>query len=329
MAHRKTNVIMKAGVIYNPHAREHKTSDDWLTFWQELDVDLQTLSDSNSLSKIIAHFVAQKCDLLFISGGDGTVQNVQTEYGNLQPKPALPILCLLPHGTTNMTAADVGLKSPHREKIRAILSRKDFLKRATNIKKRGTIKVDNVKDQRAQFGVFLGAGALYEAVRKFHTNKDSQKLTGHLATGKILLSEIYSALIGKKTEEDKLFRGYDISASENGTPFIEGEQLFLLVATLDKLILGSDPFWNQSSDGLKVTSAAWPLTRNLFSAIYQIMFASNRAQLRAPEFVSKSCKTIDLNIGSGCFTMDGEIFECAQNKPLKISLGPEFTYLCG
>ena len=51
-------------------------------------------------------FAAAGCDLVVVSGGDGTVQGVLTELLAHHPFAELPALAILPRGMANMTATD-------------------------------------------------------------------------------------------------------------------------------------------------------------------------------------------------------------------------------
>ncbi|MGH8685894.1 MAG: diacylglycerol kinase family protein, partial [Nitrosospira sp.] len=53
-------------------------------------------------------FVQADIDLLVIVGGDGTVQGVLCHLFATQPLARWPVLTVIPGGTTNMTALDLG-----------------------------------------------------------------------------------------------------------------------------------------------------------------------------------------------------------------------------
>ncbi len=93
---------------------------------------------------------------LFISSGDGTVQAIQTEIAERFAPGFLPHLALLPHGTTNMTAADLGFRNRNLE-VQAdfIANRKSRLHA-----KRPTVRVANPRDGKVRHGMFLGTGAV-------------------------------------------------------------------------------------------------------------------------------------------------------------------------
>src|SRR3546814_1330268 len=58
---------------------------------------------------ILDSFAADGVDVVAVAGGDGTVQAVLTALYGRRPFRRPPLLAVLPRGTTNMTAADIGL----------------------------------------------------------------------------------------------------------------------------------------------------------------------------------------------------------------------------
>ena len=103
---------MKRGVIVNPKSGR---SGKGLALARMIEaspsVMLRLLDDFASLPRILDEMAAQHVSELFVSSGDGTVHAVQTDLAERRPFPTLPELALLPHGTTNMTAADLGLSA--------------------------------------------------------------------------------------------------------------------------------------------------------------------------------------------------------------------------
>ena len=117
------------------------------------DVDLD---DFSILPDLMKAFAKQKIELIAISGGDGTVQAVQTALAATKSYKSLPRLAILPHGTTNMTAADVGLRIASPDRVAELLGRPSYLRRATAVKVRRSVKVSNLLDTPPQHGMFFG-----------------------------------------------------------------------------------------------------------------------------------------------------------------------------
>ena len=80
--------------------------------------DVRVLENFSQLPPFIAEMAAAGVTDLFVSSGDGTVQAIQTEIAERLAPTFFPRLTLLPHGTTNMTAADLGFRN-HNVNVQA------------------------------------------------------------------------------------------------------------------------------------------------------------------------------------------------------------------
>ena len=89
---------------------------------QENDVVKFTLDDFSKLSGYVSDIAKAEIKLVFIEGGDGTVQGVLTEILRQQDNfTALPKIVILAGGMTNLIALQIGIKKPSQAKIHEIL----------------------------------------------------------------------------------------------------------------------------------------------------------------------------------------------------------------
>jgi diacylglycerol kinase family enzyme len=104
---------MTAGVLINPHSG--KGNDSGFELAKRLEdatyVKVRLLHAFSDISVYLDEFARTGITDIFISSGDGTIQEVQTIIAEMKLFEHQPRLCLLPHGTTNMTAADIGFRS--------------------------------------------------------------------------------------------------------------------------------------------------------------------------------------------------------------------------
>ncbi|MGI9463062.1 MAG: hypothetical protein ACR2OM_03935, partial [Aestuariivirgaceae bacterium] len=95
--------------------------------------------------------------------------------------------------------------------------------------------------------------------------------------------------------------------------------------TLDKLILGSRPFWGPKSAGLRASIFPYPppsVPRWLWKSMY------GRPDRTMPEDCHSFSSDL-IMIDVDCpFVIDGEFFEPPAAQPLRIETGAEFTYVC-
>jgi diacylglycerol kinase (ATP) len=259
---------------------------------------------------------------LFISSGDGTVHAIQTWLAENVVAEKLPQLCLLPHGTTNLTAADLGF----REKD--VSRQAEFIRngKPKEIHKRPTVRVVNPKIGKPLHGMFFGVGAIPEATRYAQRAFNDRGVGGSWATFATLARGFIKTVISKPNPNDmeRFDRPHAIDVFIDGKPVCNGPQLLMLATTLNKLILNSKPFWGGAGKPLRTTIVPYPLPspiRWLWPALFG---GENR---RAPPGASSiACTSCSLRSDTE-FVMDGEFYDAPDKDLLRVETGPMFQYL--
>jgi hypothetical protein len=262
---------------------------------------------------------------LFVSSGDGTVQAIQTEIAERYAPAFFPRLVLLPHGTTNMTAADLGF--PNRNvKVQAdfIVNRDPKL-----LRKRPTLRVANPKDGKIRHGMFLGTGAVWQATVFCHDAVHRVGLKGDFATFATLAAAIGKSILSLGPADDprRIDRPYEIGISRDcEASAVSGRHLLLLATTLDKLILGTRPFWGGKAGPIRVSTIPYPVP-SVARWLLPLMYGGeDRRVPSGAQSLSGSAFKIATDTP---FVIDGEFFEAPADGPLRLETGPEFTYVCG
>ena len=324
---------MTVGVIINPKSAKKGRKGQGLVRALEgrSGIHCAVLEEFGELPDVLKDFAKRKVELIAISGGDGTVQAIQTLLAEDKPFKQLPRLALLPHGTTNMTAADLGLRTTNPDRVAEMLSRPGYLKRATAIRKRRTVRVGNLNGRTPQHGMFFGTGAIYQAVVLCQQDVHGVGLKGDFATGATLIVSLARALFSRSDPADdpnKIDRGHPMTISADGDVKSAFEQLLFLVTTLDKLILGTRPFWKDGASGtLKATAIAYPHPP-ILRYLWKVMYGAADRDMPEPDFLSFTGDRIGL-VTSTNLVIDGEFFEPPPDGEIEITAGPEFEYLCG
>lgn len=324
---------MSVGVVINPRSARQGRKGKVLA--KALDgapgVQTELIEDFALLPEILKSFAKQKISLIAVSGGDGTVQAVQTILAESKPFRRLPRLAVLPHGTTNMTAADVGLRTRSPDRIADMLSHPGYLRRATAIRTRHTVKVAGLQDTPPQHGMFFGTGAIYRAVMLCQQDVHGMGLKGDLANGVTLAIALAKSLFSRSSPDqdpDLIDRPYPMTISVNGQVRTAFDQLMFLVTTLNKLILGTRPFWGEAATGtLKATAVSYPHP-SILRYLLPVMYGAADRRLPEPDFQSFTGDEFGL-VTDTSVVIDGEIFEPPAEGAIKISAGPAFEYLCG
>ena len=315
-----------AGLLVNPHSG--KSSGKGMSLAGMLKsnakVSIRILEKFEQLPGFLDEFANNGVTDLFISSGDGTIHAIQTELAERIPFKAVPRLSLLPHGTTNMTAADLGFRF-HNLRAQA-----DYITHleAKQVRERPTLRVVNPRDGRPRHGMFLGTGATSEATLFCQRAFNARGVKGNWATFATLASAAGRTLFTKPNPHDvtRFDRPFPILITSAGKVQCTGTQLLMLSTTLEKLILGARPFWGHKLDPIRTSVFPYPVP-NIPRWLLPILYAGeNRKIPKGALSFSSSSLEITCPVS---FVIDGEFFDGPAGEPLKVETGPVFTYLCG
>ncbi len=320
---------MTLGLIINTKAGTYRRSARVRKSLEHLSHHAETeyLDDFSALPKILSRMGQKHCDYLAISGGDGTIQAILTRLAEDAIFKFQPILILLPHGTTNMTAKDASIGN--LRKVDSLISH-ICIQGTSNLPgeiiTRHTVRIANPKDNPPLHGMYFGWGAVHRAVLKCQTDVHAMGFRGDLGPALTLLGSWLSHLFGRSGQDpDRIVQGQDLVLDADGTIRINGPQLLLSVTTLEHVIANCRPFWNQNEDALKTTTIAYPVQKPLRMLI-PILYGDKHRTITEPGYDSFSARVLSFKTSSDCI-LDGEIITPPENQALRLSLGPEFRFL--
>jgi diacylglycerol kinase (ATP) len=317
---------MTSGLIVNPHSRRRNARG--LALAQRLEgspgVKIAILERFGELPAILHGFAKQGVDTVFISAGDGTVHALHSELAEHSPFATLPRLGLLAHGTTNMTAADVGLRGRSLARQASLIGKAGAAGLET-LKVRPTVKIVNAADGRVRHGMFLATGAIWRGTRFCQERIHATGLKGDWAAGLTLVAGLARAAFGPAgADEDRLDRPYQMRIEADGETQVDSLQVTFFVTTLDRFILRMRPFWGSGARPLRATAIGHPPPSLLWTP--RVLFGGRTRNLPA-NCRSFTADSIAVSVRCG-FVMDGEAFDPPEGEPLRIETGPEFTYVC-
>ena len=189
-------------------------------------VSVNLLAQFSDLLPALRRMAESGVDTVFISSGDGTVQAVQTFLAESGAFKTLPRICLLPHGTTNMTAADLGFRQ------KSITAQAGFIARPEpgEIRSRATVRVANPRDGVPRHGMFLATGAASEATRYAQVAFNDRGVKGSFATSATLAGAVGKCLFSKANAFDpnRFDRPFPITVRADGETLCSGMQLLAL-----------------------------------------------------------------------------------------------------
>jgi hypothetical protein len=317
---------MRAGVLVNPHSGKYSGKGQALA--EKLrgtpGIAIKVLERFELLPQFLDEFAAAGVTDLFISSGDGTIQAVQTELAERKPFTTLPRLVLLPHGTTNMTAGDLGFR--HHSIDTQVALTKTLA--PSELLHRPTLRAANPRDGRPRHGMFLGTGAISQAALFCQQAFNARGVKGNWATFATLAGAVSRSLFAAPDPHNpsRFDRPFDIAVDSDGKLIATGQHLLMFATTLDKLILGTRPFWGGKRGAIRSTVIPYPvpsLPRWLLPILYG---GENR---KGPPGSASFCSA-ELSIRSPVsFVLDGEFFDPPPDGPLRVETGPVFTYVRG
>lgn len=287
-------------------------------------VMVRMLEDFARLPVILAEMGSAQTDELFISSGDGTIHAILTEIVEHRPFSALPKIGVLPHGKTNLTAGDLGLRLPGPAAEAGFIAGRA----ASLTKPRPTLRVLNPGDGRVRHGMFVGTGAAAAGTRFCQQVFHGTGVTGKWATSATLVAATLKALFTAPDPDDpkRLDRAYVIGFSIGNDEFPAAPRLCLMASTLDRLLLGTRPFWGGKREPIRVTVLPYPVPSVIRWMLPMMYGAENREAPKGAASWSTDRLTVSTREE---FVIDGEFFDPPANEPLRIETGASFTFICG
>jgi diacylglycerol kinase (ATP) len=316
----------RAGVIVNPRAG--KGSGKGMALAERLKgqpgISVRILERFEQITPFLAELAGEGVSDLFISSGDGTIQEILTILAERGPFPSLPRIGLLPHGTTNLSANDVGFRS------HAIEAQAAFLKDlpAGDMQHRHTIRCLNPGDGKLRHGMFVGTGAVAVATRYCQQAFNDQGIKGQWAVAGTLLTALRKYFLSGPDPDDetRFDRPYPITVTADGARRADGPQLLQMSTTLDRLVLNTRPFWGGKTAPIRTTLFPYPVP-SVARWLLPVMYGGEN---RKPPPGSVSFCASALEVASeAIFVIDGEFFPPPKGEPLRLETGPLFSFLRG
>jgi len=316
---------MTVGLIINPLSGRKGGKGERLRRALRKDaVELAILDCFSELPVLLAHMASRGVDTLAISAGDGTIHAIQTELAERQPFERFPKLILLPHGTANLSASQLGMHRGPDEIARLLESPSVLHALPTTVKP--TLRVANPADGRPRHGMFLGTGAVYTATAYCQEVVHRAGLKGNTAIVATFLRSLFAGMFGRSGASSPIVRKYELRVSADGAERFSPDGLLFLATTLDSLMLGARPFWGGRTGPIRATAMPYPIShiwRWVFPALYGP--ETRRMPQGAVSFCARSLEVS----GPTPYVIDGEFFAPPADAPLRIDTGPEFVYVRG
>ena len=266
-------------------------------------------------------FVQADIDLLVIVGGDGTVQGVLCHLFATQPLARWPVLTVIPGGTTNMTALDLGICGRPEfilQQLRGYLLKQIppvFLQRhVLCIEQAGAEKV---------YGMFFGVGLIARAVIFSQSKIKQLGITGEIYSGIITVGYLIGLILGRR---HGAWAPVQMSIIERDIELHRGTYAFLFTSTLDRLLFGKRPYWGREEEPLHITFVLQKPKHPLRS-LWALLSGRGESLKERDGYHSCNTRALELLIDDD-YIVDGESYRASsENGPLRITAAGPIMFL--
>lgn len=262
-------------------------------------------------------------DVLIVNGGDGTVDAVVTCMRRTVRFATEPVLVILPGGSTNMIARDVGFaRSPERA-LRRLARAAQAGKRDTLLQ-RVPLAVMSEAQAAGPLGFFFAAGALPALLQP---SQEKARVRGAVGKGSavLALARTVGRLFTGNLRSDAVIRPRWVSWSvdaPSGAAIERAELVLYFVTTLDRLVVGIRP--GQPRPGLRLVGLRFPY-RNIIVSVAGLVTGRAFHRLH-PDFLFRSGQRLQLTF-EGDAVLDGEALPLpAGTKTIELASEPPVTF---
>jgi diacylglycerol kinase (ATP) len=275
------------------------------------------------LQALMAELAAAGTDLIILNSGDGLVHAVLGALFLGRAFAMPPPLALLPRGMTNMTAADVGLGGRDAGTLQRLLDVVDRGELSRHLVRRNVLKVEYDPARPGERGMFFGAAGIYDGIHLCTGSIHTRGLTGSWASTSTILAALGRVLL--RGVEATGIGGDEVGVSVDGGAWSTGPRAIVLATTLDRLVVGTRPFWNVGDAPIRFSMFDHPPTGVLRHA-WSLVYGGKQRQLPDPPFHSQGSRRVELRLDRP-FTIDGEFFRAAPGASIVITAEEEIRYV--
>lgn len=277
-----------------------------------------------SVAGALATMAAQQVDVLAVCGGDGTVQAVLTALFHNGPFAAMPSLALIAGGTSNMTAADVGVGGKPARALRRVLAWSEGRGPTGQVVRRPILRVDGGASSAPQFGMFFSAAGIVEVTRaRWATRRQarSKPMRGALGTTVTVGRYLLGLACGRRVVEPT-----PIAVCLDGRSYSANNYLALFITTLERLNPGIRPYWGEGCGPLRYTAVAYQPRNLLLAAPSLIRGRPSRYLTPESGYTSGNIHEAVLQLQTEC-ALDGEILRSVPPRALAVTYGGEVNFV--
>ncbi len=315
------NAGAPVGLVSNPGSGHNR--DQFQQFRQRIDATPSihhiVTRSAEEIPAALASLAELGIEVLAINGGDGTNSALLGQLLEDKYFTTPPAVVLLPGGTANMNAGDVGLRGSLGRAVSRFCDWCAGDRALAEPPRQRRLMRLAIGEQR-HFGMFLGAGAVIQGTEYAHREIHSRGLRDDFSLALGTLRTVWGVVRGQPE-----FTGDQrIGLSLDGQARQDHEALILAVSTLERLAFGMRPFWGEGSGALRLTLMEQGCSRfaRTFTSIAR--GKPSRNAVPAQGYFSHNADRVQLWM-EGEVNLDGEILPV--HGQLEISATEPLTFI--
>lgn len=260
----------------------------------------------------LAELAREGVNVLAVNGGDGTLQMVlNVLLHENSPFPRRPLLTMLPGGTTNMIAYDIGAQRKPGEELKRLLARLDAGTLVESVLLRPVMEASGGDIKGITHGFFFGAAGVYEGTMANRTTVDAVGGRDGAGPAWRLLNVAAALMVGRDPVQPTA-----IALEIAGQLRAPKPYLAVFGSTMQRLSLGITPFWGDAGSGPIRLSMIRQGARRLLRLAPSILRGRTHPALTVDNgYESQRTAQVGLHFDGG-LVLDGEIFHATAERPI-------------
>jgi diacylglycerol kinase family enzyme len=259
--------------------------------------------------------------VLAINGGDGTASAILGELLESGEFDTLPTIALLPGGTANMNAGDIGIRGSLRKATERFCSWCDSDQSTeARLAKRSLLRVVTSPGEPAHFGMFLGAGAIIQGTEYAHEEVHARGLRDDFSLALTTIRTVWGIL----RDNPRFNRHVTTRLTIDDKEPVQHDALILAISTLERLAFGMRPFWGVGPGGLRLTLIEQHSSRFARTFYSIVRGKPNRNAIPESGYHSHNADAVKLEL-DGKLNLDGEIIQATG--PVQVSASRKLEFL--
>jgi diacylglycerol kinase family enzyme len=269
----------------------------------------------------LAELARRNVGVLAINGGDGTASTILGELLESDLFEQTPLIALLPGGTANMNAGDIGIRgSLGKATARFCQWCEGERVTAGRLVQRALMRIAIAGDEAPHYGMFLGGGAIIQGTEYAHREVHARGLRDDFSLALTTLRTVWGVL----RNDPDFNRHVTIELSLDEGQAVTHDTLILAISTLRRLAFGMRPFWGAGPGAIRVTIFRQGCSRFARTFLSIVRGHPNRNAVPESGYMSHNADTIRLQL-DGKLNLDGEIL--VAKGPVDISASKPLDFL--